>query len=158
MIEHNLSFCKQLRGTAIGTKVASPYAVIFMGDLEERVLQNCSFKPIMWWRYIDIIFLLWHHGEEKLKEFFDILNRYHPSIIFTSKYSRERNDFLDVAIIKEGNRLQADVFVKSTDTHQHLHATSFHLCHSKKPIPYNRLCVLTEFAARINLLIRGMMI
>ena len=92
----------------------------------------------MWWRYIDDIFLLWHHGEGKLKEFFDILNRYHPSIIFTSKYSRERNNFLDVAIIKEGNRLQTDVFVKSTDTHQYLHATSFHLCHSKKPIPYNQ--------------------
>ena len=48
--EHNLSFFKQPRGTAIGTKMAPPYAIIFMGDLEERILQNCSFKPLVWWR------------------------------------------------------------------------------------------------------------
>ena len=56
-------------------------------------------------------------GKKKLKAFLDILNRYHPSITFTSKYSRKRIDFLDVEIVKEGNRLITDVFVKSTDTH-----------------------------------------
>ena len=127
IFEHNLSFFKQLRGTAIGTKMAPPYAIIFMGDLEERILQNCSFKPLVWWRYIDDIFLLWQHGEEKLKEFLDILNCYHPSIKFTSKYSRERIDFLDVEIIKEGNQLLTDAFVRFTDTHQYLHATSCHV-------------------------------
>ena len=89
-----------------------------MGDLKERILQNCSFKLLMWWRYIDEIFLLWQHGEEKLKEFLDILNRYHPSIKFTSKFSRERIDFLHLDIIKEGNQLLTDAFVKSTDTCQ----------------------------------------
>ena len=64
-----------------------------------------------------MIFLLWQHGEEKLKEFLDILNGYHPSIKFTSKCSRKQIDFLDAEIIKEGNRLITDVFVKSTDTH-----------------------------------------
>ena len=83
--------------------MAPPYAIIFMGDLKERILQNYSFKPLVWWRYIDEIFLLWQHVEEKLKEFLDILNCYHPSIKFTSKYFRERIDFLDVEIIKEGN-------------------------------------------------------
>ena len=102
-------------------------------------------------RYTDDIFLLWHLGEEKLKEFLDILNRYHPSIKFTSKYSRKRIDFLDVEIIKEGNRLITDVFVKSTDTHQYLHATSCHVYHSKKSIPYsqalrfNRICSENQF-------------
>ena len=36
IFEHNLSFYKQLRGTAIGTKMARPYAIIFLCDLEER--------------------------------------------------------------------------------------------------------------------------
>ena len=40
----------------------------------EWILQNCSFKPLVWQRYIDDIFLLWQHEEEKLKEFLDILN------------------------------------------------------------------------------------
>ena len=48
-----------MRGTAIGTKMAAPYTSIFMGDLEEWVLQNSSFKPLVWWRYIDDICLLW---------------------------------------------------------------------------------------------------
>ena len=151
IFEHNLSFFKQLRGTTIGTKMAPPYAIIFMGDLEERILLNCSFKPLVWWRYIDNIFLLWQHGEEKLKEFLDILNRYHPSIKFSSKYSRKRINFLDDEIIKEGNRLITDVFVKSTDTNQYLHATSCHVYHSKKSIPYslalrfNRICSENQF-------------
>ena len=92
----------------------------------------------MWWRYTDDIFLLWQHGEEKLKEFLDILNRYHPSIELTSKYSRDRIDFLDIEIIKERNRLLTDVFVKSTDTHQYLHATYCHAYHSKNSIPYSQ--------------------
>ena len=81
----------------------------------------------------------------------DILNRYHPSIKFTSRNSRERIDFLDVEIIKEGNRLLTDIFVKSTDTHQYLHATSCHVYHSKKSIPYsqalrfNRICSKNQF-------------
>ena len=33
IFEHNLSFSKQLRGTTIGTKMASSYATIFLGDL-----------------------------------------------------------------------------------------------------------------------------
>ena len=70
-------------------------------NLEERILHICSFKPLVWWRYTDNIFLLWQHGEEKLKEFLDLLNRYHPSIKFTSIYSRKWIDFLDVEIIKE---------------------------------------------------------
>ena len=100
----------------------------------------------MWWRYVDDIFLVWQHGEEKLKEFLDIFNHYYPGFKFTSKYSRERIDFLDVEIIKEGNQFLTDVFVKSTDTHQYLHATSYHVYHSKKSIPYsqtlrfNRIC------------------
>ena len=56
---HNLSFFKQLMGTAIGTKMCPPYAIIFMGNLEELILQDCSFKPLVWWRYIGDIFLLW---------------------------------------------------------------------------------------------------
>ena len=36
IFEHNLSFYKQLRGTAIGTKMVPPYAIIFLGDFEER--------------------------------------------------------------------------------------------------------------------------
>ena len=48
-------------------------------------------------------------------------------------------------------------FVKSTDTHQYLHATSCHAYHSKKSIPYsqalrfNRICSKNQvFDKRCN--------
>ena len=81
----------------------------------------------------------------------DILNRYHPSSKFTSKYSRKRTDFLDIDVIKEGNQFLTDVFVKFTDTRYYLHATSCHVYHSKKSIPYsqalrfNRICSKNQF-------------
>ena len=58
IFEHNTSFYKQLRRTAIGTKMAQPYAIIFMGDLEEKILKDYDEKPLTWWRYIDDIFML----------------------------------------------------------------------------------------------------
>ena len=87
----------------------------------------------------------------KTKRIFNILNQYHPSIKFTSRYSRKRIDFLDVEMIKEGNQLLTDVFAKSNDTHQYLYATSRHVYYSKKSIPYNqalrfnRICSENQF-------------
>ena len=57
--ENNTSFYKQLRGSAIRTKMAPPCAIIFMGDLEEKLLKDFDRKPLAWWRYIDDIFMLW---------------------------------------------------------------------------------------------------
>ena len=56
IFEHNLSFYKQLRGTAIGSKTTPPYAIIFLGDLEERFFSDSDISPLVWWRYIDDIF------------------------------------------------------------------------------------------------------
>ena len=90
IFEHNLSFYKQLRGTAIGTKMAPPYAIIFLGDLEERFFSDCDILRLVWWRYIDDIFMLWQHGGKDLKKFIEILNSYHPTIKFTANYSKEK--------------------------------------------------------------------
>ena len=44
---------KKLRGTAIGTKFAAPYAIFFMAHLEERILEAVELQPHIWWMYID---------------------------------------------------------------------------------------------------------
>ena len=49
---------KQIRGTAIGTKFAPPYAILFMAALEEKILSKVKKKPSVSWRYIDNIFYL----------------------------------------------------------------------------------------------------
>ena len=95
--------------------------------------------------------MLWQHGEKALKKFLEILNSYHPTIKFTANYSREKISFLDVEVIKKGNQLVTDLYIKPTDTHQYLHASSCHVFHSKKSIPYsqalrlNRICSENSF-------------
>ena len=136
--EHNGEVFNQKQGTAIGTKFAPSYAILFMGDFEEKALDNYHLKPWIWWRYIDDMFLSWEHGEDTLINFIEYLNGIHPSIQFTFKYSKESIEFLDVLVLKEGDRLSTDLFVKETDTHQFLHFKSCHPFHTKKGIPYGQ--------------------
>ena len=137
---------KQLRGTAIGTKFAPPYAIIFMADLEERILKDIELKPRIWWRYIDDIFFIWEHGEDSLKQFIETLNACHPTIKFTAEWSKEEINFLDVNVRLRNRQLETDLHIKPTDTHQFLDSTSCHPYHCKKSIPYsqalryNRIC------------------
>ena len=48
---------KQKRGTAIRTKFEPPYKILFIAELEEKILQKAEFKPYLWCSYIDIFFL-----------------------------------------------------------------------------------------------------
>ena len=128
---------KQIRGTAIGTKFAPPYAVLFMAALEEKILSKVKKKPSVWWRYIDDIFFIWEHGEESLQEFINEINSFHPTIKFTADWSKEKVNFLDVEVTLKNSVLSTDLFVKPTDTHQFLDPTSCHPYHCKKGIPYS---------------------
>ena len=40
IFQFNKKTLKELRGLAIGTKFAVPYAVIFMADLREKILED----------------------------------------------------------------------------------------------------------------------
>ena len=75
---------RQKRGTAIGSKFAPPYSISFMAELEEEIIKESEYKPYLWWRYIDDIYFLWEHGENKLKSFIDDINKAHPTIKFTA--------------------------------------------------------------------------
>ena len=154
IFEHNERKFRQKQGTAIGTKMAPPYAILFMDDLETKMLQEFHQKPFVWWRYIDDVFLIWQHGKESLQKFWDHINSFHPSIKFTANISSHTVEYLDVKVIRQGNKLVTDLYVKPTDTHQYLHASSCHVYHSKRSIPYsqalrlNRICSETEFFDR----------
>ena len=80
---------KQKLGTAIGTKFAPLYAIIFMADFEEKMLESFEKKPMIWWRYIDDIFFIWEHGEESLKVFIEQVNMFHSTIKLTAEHSKE---------------------------------------------------------------------
>ena len=61
-----------------------------------------------------------------------------PTIKFTANDSREKIRFLNVEVIKKGKQLVTDLYIKPTDTHQYLDASSCHAFHSKKSIPFSQ--------------------
>ena len=108
VFERSTRYFKQLHGTAIGTKFAPPYATLFMDYLEVKILNSVVEKPFDWWSYIDDIFMIWQHAEDKLKEFLKIFNNCHPTIKFTVEYSLDKVNFLYVEVIWSGNKLLTD--------------------------------------------------
>ena len=60
---------QQISSTAIGMKFAPPYACLFLDKFERDSLAAQILKPWVWLRYIDDIFFVWTHGEDKLHVF-----------------------------------------------------------------------------------------
>ena len=75
----------QTHGIAVGTKMAVAFSVIFMADLEKRLLAASPFKPFVWKRFIDDVFSLWNIPMEEISIFVDFANSFHPSIKFVVK-------------------------------------------------------------------------
>ena len=89
--------------------------------------------------------MIWKHGEEKLKEFLKILNSSHPTTNFTAEYSLDKVNVLDVEVIRCGNKLLTDLYIKPTDTHQYLKFSSCHIYYSKISIPYSQALRFNRF-------------
>ena len=125
----------QLNGTAMG-KIFSPhYADIYMAEWEKTAFRKSKRLPLLYLRYLDDIFIVWHHTKEEFLEFFQLLNTHHPSIKL--KYTLDENtaDFLDVTVYKgksfySKHILDTRVYFKPTDTHDLLHRSSFHPRHT----------------------------
>ena len=68
--------------TAMETRCAPNYAIIFMAELEEEFLSTLTLKPRIWKRFIDDIFIIWNYGEEELGHLLTLFNQFHPTIKF----------------------------------------------------------------------------
>ena len=100
---------KQILETAIGTKFAAPYAVLFMSVLEEKILSKVKNKPSVWWRYTDDIFVIWEHGEVSLKELIIEIISFHPTIKFTVDWSKEKVNFSHIENTLKNDVLSIDL-------------------------------------------------
>ena len=138
----------QKLGTAIGTRMAPSYANIFMDKLERQLVTQAQTKPHTWWRYIDDIFIIWTEGEGSLRDFIDYLNSAHRTIKFTSKWSYKEVEFLDVKVINDSGKLETDVYIKPTDSHQYLHQASCHPNSCKRGIPYAQALRLRRICSK----------
>ena len=111
-------------------------------------MEKQKFKPYLWWRYIDDIFFLWEHEEEKLKTFIDNINKIHPAIKFMADWSKTSINFLYVTVSIAEGVIETDLYAKPTDSHQYLLSSSSYPFYCKKGIPYSqtlRICSNNEF-------------
>ena len=133
---------QRISGTAIGTRFAPPYACIFMDKVEIDFLETQGVKPLVWLIYNDDILFIWNESEEKLDEFLENLNNFHPNLKFTSEKSKKSVNFLDVKVSLIDQPLETDLYCKPTDCHQFLDFNSVHPIHLKESIVYSQdVCI-----------------
>ena len=145
----------QIKGTAMGTRMAPSYANLFMGCLEASLLGSApdGRVPLFFGRFIDDIFGVWLFGEAAFIKFMEHANRHHDSIAFTYNIGRSVH-FLDITATVSGDRIATDLFAKPTDTHQYLLPSSNHPPHVHQHLPYGlavRICtIVSDETARLK--------
>ena len=148
---------KQVKGTAMGTKFASAYACLTVGNLEETKLfpvivpkyfnaDTCCYIEENCFRYMDDVFIaLPKEIDPYLLK--NALNELDKSIGFTmelgQKLSHPQNiktlNFLNIKIILvEGRFVNTDIYYKETNPYKYLDFDSAHPSHIKETIPFNR--------------------
>ena len=83
-------------------------------------------------------FFVWNESEEKLEEFLENLNNFHPDLKFTSEIFKKSVNFLDVKVSLIDQHTETDLYCKPTDCHQFLEFNSAHPIHRKKSIVYSQ--------------------
>ena len=139
---------EQKQGTTMGTKMAVMYAIQTVADLEQSFLKTQTLLPLVWWRFIDDIFALWTWGADLLFEFLEELNQFHPTLKFTAEFSDESVNFLDVKVIKVGNKLHTTLYNKPTDAHLYLEYSSCHPKHQRNNIPTAQALRIRKICSR----------
>ena len=95
-------------GIAMGTKMPVAFSVIFMADLEKRLLAASPLKPFVWKKFIEDIFSLWNIPMEEVSIFVNFANSLHPTIKFTCEVSSERAVFIYYRDIQRTSSLNKD--------------------------------------------------
>ena len=168
IFQFNARTYKQIRGVAMGTRMAPTFANMFMADVEEDLLRRASTRfprPLLWMRNIDDILLLWPGSPQQLCDFVDFLNTGHPTINFTLQYNMHSIDFLDINIYK-GPRFQSSGTLdlqphyKLTNIFSYLHFSSSHPPHVQTGLIKGELTRLlrlssspSTYAKHVNLLL-----
>jgi hypothetical protein len=129
-------FYHQVTGTAMGTPMAPGYANLYMGKVETDLLREyeeiTGLRPTKWLRYLDDIFILWPHGEEKLRHFMDFMQTFSARRKMKTdlKFTFEMGNsvpFLDTVVsLSDDGFLRTTLYSKSTDAHLYLRKDSCH--------------------------------
>ena len=125
-------FFNQVKGVAMGTKCAPPFANLFLACLEEKALASWTGpNPLLWLRFLDDILMLWSGNQDQLQRFFTHLNQQMTHINFTMTQSQQFITFLDLEVYKghrfrRASTLDTKLYIKPTNPQTFLHYTSCH--------------------------------
>ena len=109
----NNEFFLQLKGTAMGTKMAPTYANLVMGYLEEKLYLQCekkqgiafrSFVEKECKRYLDDCYITWNESHGPLNIMNDLLADLHACINFTCEFNKDKISFLDILLLRDSVR------------------------------------------------------
>ena len=118
---------EQTQGTAMGTRMAPNYAIIFMHYLETNFLSHYPKQPKLWLIFIDDIIMIWQVGRLELEEFLEALNNHHQKIKFTDTIDQNEIPFLDTIVYRsQANRLYTKIYHKPTEQKYYLQYYSAH--------------------------------
>ena len=118
---------KQIDGVAMGSPLGPTLANAFLCHYEKEWLDNCPshFKPIVYRRYVDDIFVLFS-SKEHLQPFVDYMNKQHRCIKFTSETEKNNTfSFLDINITRQNNQLKTSAYRKPTFSGVFTHYESY---------------------------------
>ena len=78
--EFDLNVKQQISGTTIATKLAPPYACILMDKAQIDFLETQALEHLVCLRYIYDIFFICSENAEKIEEFLESLDNFHPNL------------------------------------------------------------------------------
>jgi len=96
-------FYEQLDGVAMGSPLSPVTVNFFMEDFVKKAIEQATHKPVCWFRYVDDTFVIWPHGQEKLREFLNHLSGPHNKIQFTMETEEGHLLFLDIDIYRKAD-------------------------------------------------------
>ena len=135
---------KQVKGIAMGSRIAPPLAILFMNTVESLMLTaTTTLQPVTYLRYIDDIFGIWTHGSSSLDVYFNFINSFHPDL----KFSIERSDqssqrqipFLDTLLtVNPSGAYTTELYIKPMAAPIILHFASSHPMQTKRSIVHSQ--------------------
>ena len=118
---------KQVAGVAVGSPLVPTLANSFLCHYEKEWLDNCPihFKPVIYKRYVDDIFVLFS-SKEHLQLFVDYMNKQHKCLKFTSEAENDNSfSFLDIKITCHNQQFKTSVYRKPTFSGVFTHYESY---------------------------------
>ena len=147
----NGDYFQQTGGVAMGSRLGPNYACLFVGHVDEQIFQQYpGKKPDLYKRYIDDIAGAASCSKNKLDNFAEFINNFHPSLKFTWAISDNQLPFLDLLLKPTPQGLTTSIHYKETDSHSYITYTLSHPVRCKNSVPYSQFLRLRRICSDEN--------